>query len=250
LTLAIHIVVNVSWEGSLGTDPGMGAFHLWNLAKMTVNGTTLTGLTQPCGNTLPPLTLRPLVGGGMALVEVPNAVWDLPTAPKFPTAGTLGGWTTGSALMTTPTIALVGLTMPDPEGPWPASYSMLTPIDVEGDGNPGITGIPRAATGFVQTPVSTPIAGLGPRADRLFLASRTGVGLNGTMTSCTEQSGTVTVRFFDNHVVGCHVSGGSDCTPAQTNFVDSNRTRYTVMGGTFTSRFLADGATCADVRAN
>jgi hypothetical protein len=81
LTLAIHIIVNVGWDGSLGTNPGTGEVHLWNLAKMTVNGTTLTGMTQPCGNTLPPLSLRPLVGGGMALVEVPNAVWGLPTAP-------------------------------------------------------------------------------------------------------------------------------------------------------------------------
>jgi hypothetical protein len=252
-TLAIHIVVNVSWEGTLGSNAGSGAFHLWNLAKMTAtataNGLALTGMTQPCGNTLPELTLKPLVGGGMALVEVPDAVWDLPSAPKFATVGTLAAWTTGSALVTDPTIALVGVTLADPDAAWPASYTMLTPADVDGDGNPGITGIPRTAPGYVQTPVSTPLPGYSPRADKVFLASRTGVALSGTLTSCTEQAGTVSVKYFDNHIVGCHVSGGDLCTPTQTNFIDSNRTKYTVTGATFTSKFVKDDATCADARA-
>ena len=43
--------------------------------------------------------------------------------------------------------------------------------------------------------------------------------------------------------------GGAACTAAQTDFVDQSRTDYKVMSGTFTSKQLADSATCADVRA-
>jgi hypothetical protein len=101
----------------------------------------------------------------------------------------------------------------------------------------------------VQTPVSTPILGVGARADKLYLASRTGVALNGKLTSCTEQSGVATISFFDSHVLGCHVSGGTECTAAQVDFVDTNQTKYTMMSGTFTSKILPDTATCADARA-
>jgi hypothetical protein len=125
---------------------------------------------------------------------------------------------------------------------------MVNAVDVDQDGNPGISATPKTGPGFVQTPVSLPLLGVGARADKLYLASRTGVALSGTLTSCTEQAGDAAVIFFDSHVVGCHVSGGAACTADQINFVDSNRTAYTKMTGPFTSRILPDGATCADAR--
>jgi hypothetical protein len=249
VTLAVHVVLDVTWDGSLGANAGSGQYHLWALAKMAVNGTALTGTIRLCGFTLPDLTLTPLVGGGIVRVEIPNTVWDGPSAPTFPSTGTLASWNPGSTLMTAPTIALVGLTMPDPQAAWPSSYTMITAVDVDGDGSPGLTGAPKVGPGYVQTPVSTPILGIGAKADKLFLASRTGLALTGTLTSCTEQSGTAVISFFDSHVVGCHVSGGDACTPAQIDFVDSNRTKYKMMSGTFTSKIVADATTCADARA-
>jgi hypothetical protein len=249
-TLAVHVVLTVTWDGSLGANAGTGQYHLWALAKMAANGTALTGTIQLCGFTLPDLTLTPLVGGGIVRVEIPQTVWDAPSAPTlFPTTGTLDSWNTGSTLTTAPTIALVGLTMPNPQAAWPTSYTMVTPVDFDGDGSPGLTGTPKVGPGYVQTPVSLPILGAGAKADKLFLASRTGLALTGKLTSCTEQSGTAAITFFDSHVLGCHVSGGDACTPAQIDFVDSNRTKYTMMSGTFTSKFVADAANCADARA-
>ena len=93
------------------------------------------------------------------------------------------------------------------------------------------------------------IIGPAARADEIYMVSRTAMGLSGTMSSCTEQSGTVTVTFFDNHIVGCHVTGGDDCTAADIDFLDANRTQLTVTGGTFTSKLVPDTATCADARA-
>ncbi|HEX3697615.1 MAG TPA: hypothetical protein VH374_19745 [Polyangia bacterium] len=247
-TLGIHIVINLSWDGSLGAAAGSGDFHLWTLATMTANGPALTGNIQVCGNTLPPLPLAALIGGGTVQLEISQTAWDVPSAPKFPTSGTLADWTTGAAITTMPTIALVGLTLPDPASAWPASYTMVNAVDVDQDGNPGITATPKTGAGFVQTPVALPLLGVGARADKLYLASRTGVALSGTLTSCTEQAGNATITFFDSHVVGCHVNGGAACTADQINFVDTNRTAYTKMTGTFTSRILADSASCADAR--
>jgi hypothetical protein len=247
-TLAIHIVLDVSWPDTLGANAGTGKFHLWNIARMTANGTSTTGMTQPCGSGLPELTLKPLVGGGKTLVEVPHTVWEGPNAPKFPSTGTISGWNPGSTITTQPTNALVGLMLANGDAAWPDSYTGITPADTDGDGNPGITGIPRSGSGYVLPPVSTPILGLGSKADKVYLVSRTAVGLMGTMSSCTEQSGTVNVKWFDNHVVGCHVEGGSECNATQIDFIDTNRTKYTVTGGTFTSKLVPDTITCAEAR--
>ncbi len=248
-SLAIHVVLDVSWPDSIGGNAGTGKLHIWNLAQMMVNGTTLTNTTHPCGSTLPELELKPLVGGGKLNLEVPNSVWDAPAAPKASTTGTISGWNVGSQLHTETINVLVGLTMPDPNGPWPASHNMVTAVDSDGDGQPGITAIPKGGAGYVQPPVDTPILGFGAKADKVYLASRTALSLSGAVTSCTEQAGTVTVKFFDNRVVGCHVNGGAECTPAQVDFIDMNTTPYMVAGGTFTSKVVPDTASCADVRA-
>jgi hypothetical protein len=75
------------------------------------------------------------------------------------------------------------------------------------------------------------------------------VTLNGKFSSCEQQGGTATVPLFDSHVVGCHVNMGGECTAAQTDFVDQSRTNYKPGMATFTSKKVADGATCADIRA-
>jgi hypothetical protein len=79
------------------------------------------------------------------------------------------------------------------------------------------------------------------------------VQLTGKTTSCDEQAGTATAKFFDNHIVGCHVFNGGDCTKTgvgnQTDFIDTSRTVYVPGAGTFVSKKLADNASCADVRA-
>jgi hypothetical protein len=54
---------------------------------------------------------------------------------------------------------------------------------------------------------------------------------------------------FDNHVVGCHIAGGSNCQPADVSFVDQNRTIYEVTSATAQSKILPDNSTCAAVRA-
>jgi hypothetical protein len=58
------------------------------------------------------------------------------------------------------------------------------------------------------------------------------------------------VTLFDNHVVGCHINGGSACTTGaantQADFIDQNRTIYKPGTATFAAQALASGGTCAD----
>jgi hypothetical protein len=248
-TLAIHVVVDVTWPDTLGANGGSGKMHAWNLARMTVDGTALSGMTQPCGSDLPELTLTPLAGGGKFDIEVPDAVWDAPSAPQVVGVGTLDGFDVGSAINTEVTSLLVGLTMSDPSGPWPETHAEVATLDADGDDKPGFTGVPKTGSGYVLPPLIPPLIGEPATADRVYMVSRTAMGLSGTMSSCTEQSGTVTVTFFDNHIVGCHVTGGADCEAADVDFLDANRTLLTATGGTFTSKLVPSTATCADARA-
>ena len=99
--------------------------------------------------------------------------------------------------------------------------------------------------GYVDPPTS--ILGSSSAADQVYLATRTEMQFNGTWSSCTDLSGSVTVAHFDNHVVGCHVKGGATCTTAQSNFIDSSRTVYAPGMSTFVAKALPSTATCADV---
>jgi hypothetical protein len=247
-TLAVHVVVDVTWPDTLGAEGGSGKMHAWSLARMTADGTSISGMTQPCGSDLPELTLKELVGGGKFDIEVPDAVWDAPSAPRAASVGTLTGWDVGSSLSTEASSLLVGLTMSDPEGPWPDTHTEITTLDADGDDKPGFTGVPKGDSGYVQPPLTPPIVGTGATADEIYMVSRTTMSMSGTLSSCTEQSGTVTVTFFDNHIVGCHVAGGDECNGEQVDFLDVNRNKLTATEGTFTSKLVPDDATCADAR--
>ena len=148
-TLAVHVVVDVTWPDTLGAEGGSGKMHAWNLARMTVDGTALSAMTRPCGSDLPELTLNALAGGGKFDIEVPDSVWDSPSAPQVTGVGTIDGFDVGSTLQTEVTSLLVGLTMPDPEGQWPETHAEITTVDADDDGKPGFTGVPKTGSGYV-----------------------------------------------------------------------------------------------------
>jgi hypothetical protein len=247
-TLGVHVVMNVTWPDTLATSQGTGKVHIWNRSIFDVNGTELSGDTSPCGSVLPPLTLSALAGGGMALIEIPDATWDLPNMPDVSGGATLEGWTVGSRFSNPAATALVGVMMDDAGGAWPANGTMVMTVDHDDDTKPGITGIPKSDGGFVLPPTSI-LGQVGAVADQVYLVTRTSIAMDGAMTSCTEQAGTVDVPFFDNHVVGCHIKDGDECDETQASFIDTNRTIFEVVDATYTAKILADDASCADVRA-
>jgi hypothetical protein len=247
-TLGVHIVINVTWPDTLATVMGTGQVHIWNRSTYAVDGSEFTGETSPCGSVLPPLELSVIAGGGKALIEIPDATWDLPSMPNVAGSGEIEGWTIGSKFTTTASTALVGLMMDDPTSAWPGKGTMITTVDHDDDTKPGIGGVPKSDGDFVRPPTSI-LGQAGAIADQVYLVTRTAVALDGAMTSCTEQAGTVEVPFFDNHVVGCHVYNGDECDATQADFIDTNRTIFEVVSATYTARFMDDTATCADVRA-
>jgi hypothetical protein len=246
-TEASHLIVNVSWPAGTASMKGDGQLHVWGKIAFTVNGNTLSGTLTACGIVLPATTLTALGGGGMIQIEVPTDSWDAPSMPTFQVDGTQTGWTVGGTLNYS-YAALVGFTMADgATADWPASYTGITMTnDAEGDMNPGLTSIPRSAGGFTLPPTSILQTS---RADQLYIVVRQVTSATLTRTACGETAGSATFAHLDNHVIGCHVMGGSGCMPTEVNFIDQQRTIYTINSATAQTKIIADGATCADVRA-
>ena len=105
-------------------------------------------------------------------------------------------------------------------------------MDADGDGSPGLTAVPRKGNGFVQPPTGNLIN----RVDRLYLALRNTMLIMSTRSGCDIASGTATFSHFDNHVVGCHASGGQNCSATDIALVDLNRTAYQVTSATINPR--------------
>lgn len=245
--------MDVTWPGTVAASTGTGKIHLWNRTTLDESGNALSGMLQGCGTNLPETTLTALgrlaANGMKILIEVPETVWEAPTMPKFPVKGTASA-ATPTAMVNLEWASLVGINLPDPKAAWPDSYTPLTAmaVDADGDGKPGYTALPRNRDGFVLPPTSVGIGGSAPAAEKVYLISRHLIAVSGTRTSCDEFAGTANVTAFDSHVMGCVLRGGADCNANQTDFVDQNRMKYRVTGATFKAKKLTAAATCADVR--
>ena len=242
---AEHIIMSVTWPNTLGTTGGTGQVHVWAKSTFTASGNNLTATSQACGSVLPPTGLNAIAGGGSVLIQIPDPTWDLPSMPRFQFSATQTGWGPGSTITYTST-ALVGLTLVDPtNGAWPGTIT--TAVDADGDMKPGYTAVPATTAGHVLPPTSLNTGS--NRADRVDIATRNVFMVTATRNACDHATGPITVAHFDSHVVGCRVSGGSDCTTAQANFVDQNRTIYQAGSSTIELKVVPAAATCADVRA-
>jgi hypothetical protein len=249
-TEASHSILQVKWDAGTATSAGTGVVHVWAKTAWTANGNNLAGTVKACGSVLPPASLTQLVGGGMILIEIPNSAWEAAGMPTFQVTGTQTGWNVGSMVSNNYAV-MIGYTMANgATADWPMSYTGITmTVDSDGDMNPGLTSVPRNGGGYVLPPTSALGAILGgARADKVYLVTRNVATNMMTRTSCDESSGTATFMHFDNHVVGCHVSGGGECKSDEVAFIDTNRTQFQVMSATIETKVVADTATCADVR--
>ncbi|MEZ4295035.1 MAG: hypothetical protein R3B70_08650 [Polyangiaceae bacterium] len=249
---ANHIIVKVTWPESLGLQAGEGEMHIWTKADLTFDGNDVSGVAEPCGSVIPELVKSDLAGGGKVQTEIPDEVWDAPSMPSFQVKGTISGFDVGATISMDPIASTVGLTMDDPANdPWPASYDKLTTADDDGDGQPGIKAVPRTDGEFEAPPLDLQGAldPNGPRADEVYVATRTLIALAGTRDSCTSAKGSADVSHVDSHVVGCHIKGGDHCNAEQTNFIDANQPKFTIKSASYEMVAVPKGATCADVRA-
>jgi len=245
--MATHVIMNVSWPkttfaGITVVNAGTGKVHVWTKSAFDENGNMATVVSKSCGSALPAIQTTAIAGSEKLLPEIPNDVWDQSSMPSFTGSATKNG----SAVSANPGTALVGLKMTDPNATWPAVASVMG-VDHDSDGHPGIHAVSKTDSGYTAVPADI---NRSKRTDRLDLATRATMTLSATVNGCPETySGTANVTKFDNHVIGCHIQGGSECDTTQRNFVDSNRTVFTVTSATFSSKRVADAASCADVRA-
>jgi hypothetical protein len=152
--------------------------------------------------------------------------------------------------------------------------------DDDKDGHPGITATPKTGAttcpsyptntpnnatspcSYYQPPTAVGLGGSAPAADKVYIVSRNRFALSGIRTNCQQGKGKASITLFDNHVVGCHVVGGGECTSAQVQFLDQNRPVYAdSSNNAFSSTSPANNGTvdvyqfnqgttptCADVR--
>ncbi len=251
-TEAVHYVLSVTWPGTTAGESGEGQIDIWSRVSFTATGNDLEVGLRACGSILPETNLtaagRIATGGEKVLIEVPASVWDAPSVPTTTTSGQQSGFGVGSTLELS-YVSQIGVTLTDPNAEWPDSGADLDVFDVEMDGSDGYSAVPREGDGYVLPPTAIGIVGSAPAADKVYLVSRQAMTLSGTRTACDTHSGTATVAAFDNHVVGCHISGGDDCNENQTDFIDQNRMRYMVTSARYDAKVVPANATCAEVRA-
>jgi hypothetical protein len=262
------VKVAMSWAKTSVISAGTGTTDLWIKSVNTLNGTTLSGVSSPCGVTLP--AVKTLVS--TVLLQFPGSIWDSADMPTYPVNGTQ----TATMMMTTAQVGLLGLepkgdagpsvyqnastAWPPPNGPNATSdpfpqFMMSQLSDDDGDGHPGITVTPAGDGGYTFPPTSLNFAN--NQADMIYVVSRQEVALSGTMNGCVNSSGTATVGLFENHAVGCHDAPGkgsqcaspSSATGGGAGYLDDNRTVYTPGSATYQAVEVPAGATCAMVRS-
>jgi hypothetical protein len=247
-TVATHITMAVTWPGTIGIQPGSGTVHIWTLATQNYTGNTITGTGRPCGSIIPDLTATPIAGGLKIGNTIADSAWDSPNMPVAMITGMQSGFEAGNTVSINKSATVVGATMANPlTDIWPMSYTGLMTADHDGDTKVGITATPKTGPGYQLPPLNLFMTG---RADKLYLATRSILSLSGTRDTCDTVTGTATMEKFDNHVVGCHVLNGGECLPADTQFVDDNRTIFVIGIATYKATNLPAGATCADARAS
>ncbi len=262
LTLAAKISLAVTWPATTAASSGSGTAFIWLLQSYAVNGSALSGTSQICGLTLPDIDLSGLgqiaAGGSKVQIQIPPSVWAKTSMPTFATTASQSGWGPPGTLAVDPSVALIGVSFPAgtdsstyvwPSSTWSFPQGTTFP-DSDDDMNPAVTATPLDGKGYVYPPTAIGLGGSAPVADQVYIASRNGVALSGAWTSCTDLSGSATVSLFDNHVVGCHISGGQVCTTGAANtqgdFLDQNRTIYVPGKASFAAKTMATGATCSD----
>jgi hypothetical protein len=249
-TWAAKVIVQLSWPSSLALATGSGTLDIWLLLTGTQSGNSLPSTLLPCEITIPDFPSSSVAGNELYGLTFPNALFDHSPAflPTTPAAVTLSGSAPGSTVTVPPIAFLVGVTLANPTtAAWPSTPEMVTSNDVDQDIKTGVTTPYKSGGSYVSVPVNVTKS---PRADNAYLASRVVTSMSGTLASCTSIAGTATVTNFDTHILGCELAGDAGtCTQADSDFTDNNRPAYVTGAATVNLVKIANGATCATVRA-
>jgi hypothetical protein len=282
--------ITVSGTSIMTSTAGTGNVVVVTLSNETysADGGGYTGTTRTCATSVPAVqiasgtaaTLAKIPTGdtGFLSIALPDSLWDKITRVA-PVTGSSTGLEPGATVTTDPSVALFGLastsSFATAATAWPAACAPTCPPtgafmasdleatadggtdygDDDGDGNPGVTSVPvnmiSGKNDYVLPPVSTSLTNMS-KADQIYIVSRSEISATTKRLDCLTTSGTATVTKFENHVVGCHLTGGGSCDGSETSFLDSNRVIYTLKdGATIKTKVITGKAnpSCADARA-
>jgi len=281
---AIKTEIDVWWQDDAVpplVDPGRGKITIYLKGKLTgvcPDGSGGQGEMTACGTELPHFVSY--VNCDAYQITFPDALWDLPSMPKFYTGGSTTGFTPGSVLSIAEATGLIGVDIADPMGAWPSSADMLMceagmggdcfPDD-DDDGKKGVsivmgrigetlegwsTGcglLGNEAVVFRGAPLSSGLEGLcnAPeeptclRANDLEIGVRSRIGGGGEIgADCASGTGDSTAMFVDSRVWGCTLNNGTECMPAQAAFVDSAAPNYNILAKGATPPSTVMRSTC------
>lgn len=241
---ALKLSVPTTWPGSVALSAGSGDFAFWGLLQLSQAGSEVSGTFTPCGELVPDFRAAPLINERYGLL-FPSAIFDrTPLLPGVPASGRLGSAAPGASLSVRSAF-LLGASLPDPFGTWPAAGA--TPAhDGDGDGKAALTVAYKTGIEYTLPPVNN----VGTfRAETAYLATRVVFSLEGTLSSCTQSTGVVTAQDVDAHTLGCRVfASGRDCLSFEATHLDVNTPDFRPSAGSYALVKL-DQASCSAVRA-
>jgi hypothetical protein len=242
-TRAARLTLELTWPETIAFVAGAGTLAMW--AKVTYTRSSAGALElalRPCGALLPEATASALAGGLKSSTQVPATAFDSPNMPIDRTAVTQRE----DRSLTFAISTVLGAMLPDPDGAWPASQSLVA-FDHDGDGSPGLTALPIEGPDYLAPPSS--ISQL-ETLDRLYIATRARVRVSITPACSGAADGLVEPLGFNSSVVGCHVKGRDECTASEMQFIANGSPRYMLgASGTWTEVEVPPEASCTDVRA-
>jgi hypothetical protein len=249
-TYALKMSVTGNWPNATYIKSGSGTFQFWMKLQGTHSGNNIAATLTECGRFVPDFAATMV--SETYNYGYPNTLFDGNFLPSSSTNITLGSSSPGATFALPAVATQMGVNMADPiNGAWPNAASGIAAgirVDMDADGKPGVTAVysnagsleyPRTSTSFIAT-----------RSDQPYVASRVAFSLNGTLSSCTQSTGSGTFTHIDTRIFACRESGGSACSTAEANFLDSNCVGYTMPStATYTLVKVANGASCATIRA-
>jgi hypothetical protein len=263
-TFAVLTETDIQWDPVLFSGltviaGGTDTVFSWGLQSQTQSGTSLALQTRACGDTSPDLCSSLLT---QAYTQtIPFSIYELSSMPRSSTTVSFSkAPVAGDPFVAPLGASLLGLSVTDPMGTWPTSYTdpSITWLDPDADGHLGVTSfIPTTGTSSAcNLPYTAlPIPSSGALAVQVYTGSRSLSGLNGTVVDCNTISGNVTgpvagMPQINGHAVGCLKSDNTACTDAETASLDGTGTNGNrILAARFTMVRVPATTTCAQARA-
>jgi hypothetical protein len=248
-TYALKFTVPTTWPSSAQLSSGSGTFEFRLRLRATHVDNQATIQLRECSQKLPAIHAQ--LANEDHLLTYPDSLYDSGKLPGASATMTLGDSTPKSSLSLPPVALEMGVDLNDPlNDAWPSTAAALLDavrVDVEGDGNPGVTGIYSTSGRYVYPRTSTSL--IPQRAQQVYLAVRWVFSMSGVLTSCDGSEGDVTLAKLDSRIVGCRHADGSLCSTSEANHLDTNLPKFRFGAATYVLSRVAEDASCQAVRA-